>query len=117
VIEVKSVVPDVQATLAGIDRKARLASRIALDRGWSARGVSRLLILPDDQTARRRVVAFSATFDQALPARTAEIRRWASEPNGQISGIAFVSDPTHTGARHRVATTRGGIERGRPAPS
>jgi transcriptional regulator with XRE-family HTH domain len=117
VIEVKSVVPDVQATLAGVDRKARLAPQIALDRGWNARAVSRVLILPDDRTARRRVVAFSTTFDQAFPARTAEIRRWASKPSGQISGIAFVSDPTHTGARHRVATTRGGIERGRPAPS
>jgi hypothetical protein len=116
VIEVKSVVPDVQATLAGVDRKARLAPRIAVDRGWKARGTSRLLILPDDRTARRRVAAFSATFDQAFPARTAEIRRWASKPNGQISGIAFVSDPTHTGARHRVATNRRGVERGRGAP-
>jgi transcriptional regulator with XRE-family HTH domain len=117
VIEVKSVVPDVQATLAGVDRKARLAPRIALDRGWKARGVSRVLILPDDRTARRRVAAFSATFDQAFPARTAEIRRWASKPSGQISGIAFVSDPTHTGARHRVATNRARVERGRAAPS
>jgi hypothetical protein len=117
VIEVKSVVPDVQATLAGVDRKARLAPRIAVDRGWKARATSRLLILPDDRTARRRVAAFSATFDQAFPARTAEIRRWASKPSGQISGIAFVSDPTHPGARQRVATQRRGVERGRAAPS
>ncbi|HEV2006268.1 MAG TPA: hypothetical protein VGQ85_06590, partial [Candidatus Limnocylindrales bacterium] len=115
VIEVKSVVPDVQATLAGIDRKARLAPRIALDRGWKTRYVSRVLILPDDRTARRRVAAFSSTFDQAFPARTAEVRRWAMKPGAPISGIAFVSDPTHTGARHRVAATGGRVERDRPA--
>jgi transcriptional regulator with XRE-family HTH domain len=117
VIEVKSVIPDVQATLSGVDRKARLAPRIALDRGWKSGRVSRVLILPDDRTARRRVAAFSATFDQAFPARTAEIHRWAKGPSGQISGIAFVSDPTHTGARHRVATARAGTERGRAALS
>jgi transcriptional regulator with XRE-family HTH domain len=117
VIEVKSVVPDVQATLAGVDRKARLAPRIALDRGWKARTVARVLILPDDRTARRRVAAFATTFDQAFPARTAEIRRWAIKPTGQISGIAFVSDPTHAGARHRVAPNRRGPKRGRPAPN
>jgi transcriptional regulator with XRE-family HTH domain len=117
VIEVKSVVPDVQATLAGMDRKARLAPRVALDRGWKARGTSRILILPDDRTARRRVAAFSSTFDQAFPARTAEVRRWAKKPDAQISGVVFVSDPTHMGARHRVAPTRSRAERGRAAPS
>jgi len=115
VIEVKSVVPDVQATLAGVDRKARLAPRIALDRGWKTREVSRVLILPDDRTSRRRVAAFSSTFDQAFPARTAEIRRWAKKPGARLSGIAFMSDPTHTGARHRVAPARRRVERGRVA--
>ena len=36
VIEVKSVVPDSQATLHGLDRKARLAPQIAAERGWRA---------------------------------------------------------------------------------
>lgn len=117
VIEVKSVVPDVQATLAGVDRKARLAPRVALDRGWNARRTSRILILPDDRTSRRRVAAFSSTFDQAFPARTAEVRRWAKKPDRQISGVVFVADPTHTGARHRVGTTRSRAERGHVAPS
>lgn len=51
VIEVKSVVPDVQATLSGIDRKARIAPHLARDRGWAVDAVARLLVLPDDRTA------------------------------------------------------------------
>jgi transcriptional regulator with XRE-family HTH domain len=39
VTEVKSVVPDSQATIAGVDRKARLGPEIARSRGWSCRGV------------------------------------------------------------------------------
>ena len=40
VVEVKSVVPDVQATLLVFDRKTRLATEIARQRGWVAPGVA-----------------------------------------------------------------------------
>ncbi len=109
VVEVKSVVPDVQATLAGIDRKARLAPSIARDRGWAAASVSRVLVLPDDRTARRRVDAFAATFGLAFPARTIAVRRWLRSPTGLIAGVLFVSDGPHAVTRHRV---RGGTVRG-----
>lgn len=102
VVEVKSVVPDVQATLAGIDRKARLAPSIARDRGWAAGSVSRLLVLPDDRTARRRVDAFAVTFGRAFPARTVAVRRWLRSPTGSIAGVLFVSDAPLAAARHRV---------------
>jgi transcriptional regulator with XRE-family HTH domain len=101
VIEVKSTVPDVQATLAGIDRKARLAERIAMERGWRVRSVSRWLVLPDDRTSRRRVETHAATFDAALPARTLELRQWARRPGGSVRGILFESVPSMP--RHRVA--------------
>lgn len=102
VIEVKTVVPDVQATLAGIDRKARLAPTIARDRGWHAGTVARLLVLPDDRTARRRIDAFGATFNRAFPARTREVRRWLREPVGALSGVLFLTDTRHARARHRI---------------
>ena len=54
VVEVKSVVPDVQATLVTLDRKERLAPHIARGRGWDAVAVGRLLVIRDDRTARRR---------------------------------------------------------------
>jgi transcriptional regulator with XRE-family HTH domain len=75
VIEIKSVVPDLQAKLGVLDRKVRLAADIARERGWLVRSVSRLLVLPDDRTARRRVDQHSATFDATLPARSVEVRR------------------------------------------
>lgn len=102
VIEIKSVVPDVQATLSGVDRKARLAPQIARDRGWQVRSVARVLVLPDQRTARRRVEAFSATFDRAFPARTAEIKRWLAAPGEALAGILFLSDLRATQPRQRV---------------
>ena len=97
VIEVKSVVADLQATLHGIDRKARVALAVGRERGWQAKSVSRLLILPSDKTARRRVAMHRATFRAALPATTLEVRRWLRSPTGTMSGILFVSDVRHKG--------------------
>jgi hypothetical protein len=103
VIEIKSVVPDMQGMLGGIDRKARLAREIARERGWRVTDVTRLLVLPDDRTARRRVERYGATFRTALPARTAEVRRWLRHPEGTMNGVLFLSDAHHASARHRVS--------------
>ena len=102
VVEVKSVVPDLQATLSGLDRKVRLAPVLARERGWDGRGVARLLALPDDRTARRRVEAFGATFDVALPKRTSAVKRWLARPDDTIAGLLFLSDLPAVQARHRV---------------
>lgn len=122
VIEVKSVVPDLQAMLHGIDRKARVAPRIARERGWNVRTVARLLVLPDDRTARRRVVSHAATFATALLARTIEVRRWLRAPVGPIAGILFLGRPTTSASRHRVranqptASQKGIMRAGQLAP-
>jgi transcriptional regulator with XRE-family HTH domain len=75
VVEVKSVVPYVQATLVTLDRKERLAIEIGRARGWDAAGVAKLLVIRDDRTARRRIDRHAATFGNAFPDRLL-----ASEP-------------------------------------
>jgi transcriptional regulator with XRE-family HTH domain len=106
VIEIKSVVPDLQAKLGVLDRKVRLAADIARERGWLVRSVSRLLVLPDDRTARRRVDQHSATFDATLPARSVEVRRWLAAPAGRLAGVLFMTNDHQTSTRHRVAGPR-----------
>ncbi|MGH2475699.1 MAG: helix-turn-helix domain-containing protein [Candidatus Limnocylindrales bacterium] len=106
VIEIKSVVPDLQAMLGTLDRKVRLASEVARERGWRVRSVSRLLVLPDDRTARRRVDQHGSTFHAALPARTVEVRRWLRAPVGRLAGVLFLTDAHQTSTRHRVGRPR-----------
>lgn len=110
VIEVKSVLPDLQGLLAGIDRKARIAPSLARSRGWDVSAVARLVILPGDSTTRRRAGAHAATLDTALPARTVEVRRWAHDPKGSLAGILFLPRPARGASRHRVAPTREGTD-------
>lgn len=95
-VEVKSVVPDLQATLFVVDRKGRLARTIARERGWEANAVATVLVLPEERTARRRVDEHRATFGAALPARNVQVRRFIRRPAGDLRGILFLrtDDPT-----------------------
>ena len=97
-----------QAMLVTLDRKSRLASEIAAERDWRARSVSRLLVLPSDRTARRRIQTHRATLDAVLPARTLEVRHWLQAPSGTIRGVLFLPNDTQPGTRHRVGNQKAG---------
>jgi hypothetical protein len=107
VIEIKSVVPDLQAMLGTLDRKARVAVDLARERRWRVTSVSRLIVLPDDRTARRRVAEHQTIFRAALPARTVEVRRWLRAPTGPLNGLWFLTDAPQAVPRHRVPTPSG----------
>lgn len=102
VVEVKSVIPDIQATLAALDRKVRLGPAIARDRGWRSERVATILVAAEGRTNRRRVQAVGATFATHLPARSAEARRFVERPSGTIHGLWFLPISTQTPGRHRV---------------
>ncbi|HET7028874.1 MAG TPA: hypothetical protein VFI34_00055, partial [Candidatus Limnocylindrales bacterium] len=97
VVEVKSVVPDSQATVHGLDRKARLGPEIATERGWRARSVSRLLVIGESSTSRRRIERLAATYDVACPDRGAVVRRWLRRPAGTMNGLMFLPFDSHGG--------------------
>jgi len=111
IVEVKSVVPDMQALLGGLDRKARVGPTLAAQREWRPLTVSRLLVLPDDRTARRRLEQHAATVRVALPAGTRDVRRWLADPIGAFAGVLFLPSSQRTTARHRVGASR------EPAPA
>jgi hypothetical protein len=115
-IEVKSVVPDSQATLHGLDRKARLAPQLAEERGWEWRNVGRLLVVAESRTSRRRVAALAATYDTALPDRNVEVRRWIRKPTGPLAGLLFLTNAS-PGSTKRASTGRERVRRPSEAAS
>lgn len=90
-VEIKSVVPDSQATILGLDRKARLAPQLAAERGWECQAVARMLIIGSSPTSRRRVAQLGATYDAVFPMRGRALRRWLRNPEGAVSGLLFVA--------------------------
>ncbi|TMF33733.1 MAG: hypothetical protein E6I26_13740 [Chloroflexi bacterium] len=102
VVEVKSVVPDSQSTLHGLDRKTRLAPQLAAKRGWRVRHTSRLLVIDDTSTSRRRIARLAATYDVALPLRGRDVTAYLRRPDRPISGLLFLPDDSQKGSSPRA---------------
>jgi hypothetical protein len=80
VVEVKSTIPDIGNLLIPLDRKLRLAPRLAMDRGWTALAFGRLLVVSEGSVNRRRIEAHAAIFRSAFPCRGREVRDWLVHP-------------------------------------
>ena len=110
VIEIKSELVSIEATLRKLDEKVRLAPKIARSLGWDPATISRLLVLPDDRTQRRRVQAHAAILERALPVRSRAARAWCRTPAAPMAGLLFLPTmhPLHrkaaNGRRERIRT-------------
>ena len=81
-IEVKTQVGDVQATVSTFERKVRILPEVlAREEGWHAIAVGRLLVIADTHANRSVVREHQRIFDSVWPARTAATRRWIRVPS------------------------------------
>lgn len=107
IVEIKTELVSVEATLRKHDEKVRLGPRIAAERlGWRAVAVGGVVVLPSDRTERRRVDRHAALLLPALPARGLALRQWLKRPTGTVAGLWFVT-PTNGGATGRPRDSRG----------
>lgn len=93
VVEIKTVIADVQGLLRPIDVKLRLAGGIARDLGWEPRVVVPALVVSEDSTSRRRVAAHAVLFNR-FALRGWPAHRWLRTPDGTISGLLLFVDPS-----------------------
>lgn len=91
VVEVKSSLTSVESTLRKLDEKVRnVQTTLAVQRfGRGERTVGRLLVLPSNTVARRRVDGERRVLDVALPDRGPVVRRWLRRPDADLRGIWF----------------------------
>jgi transcriptional regulator with XRE-family HTH domain len=99
VVEIKSELTSVEATIRKLDEKVRLTiDAIAETRfGARPRAVARLLVLPATTTQRERVTSADDVLGVALPVRFDAVRTWLRSPSGPIRGILFVRDTNPNG--------------------
>lgn len=99
-IEIKTELTAIDDTIRRLDVKSRLGAKLTFDRfGWRPSSVSRLLVVLDRSTNRRRVAEHEGSLGRAFPDRGTELRRWLREPAGRVSGLRFVSPTNRSGAR------------------
>lgn len=80
VVEIKTVLVDVQELLGGLDVKVRNAPRVASSIGWQVRGVVPVLALLATRTNRRRIADHAGLF-AALALRGRSARAWLRRPS------------------------------------
>jgi transcriptional regulator with XRE-family HTH domain len=107
VIELKTDVADVNELVGTVDRKGRLARRIAVERGWIGAHdppptVSIWIIVADGHTNRRRIQAHGTMLRAAFPVDGRAIRAWLRNPTRPIRALSFWPDS-------RPATVRGDL--------
>ncbi|MGH2465323.1 MAG: helix-turn-helix transcriptional regulator [Candidatus Limnocylindrales bacterium] len=107
VVEIKTELVSIEATLRKLDEKTRLAPAIATARfGWQPAAVGRLLVLPDVRSERRRAASHGAVLDGALPVRSYAARSWCRSPVGSTAALLFLSQGRGVGSPPVGHTTR-----------
>jgi transcriptional regulator with XRE-family HTH domain len=106
VVELKTALVDVNEVLGTLDRKRRLAVRVAGERGWRASTVGTWLLFAEDRSTRRRIADHRTMLRSAAPAGGRAIRHWLRDPNGPIRAMsAWPMDKV--GAARRDSRIRG----------
>lgn len=106
VIELKTDIVDVNDLMGSVDRKRRLAARIARDRGWDPATVSCWVVVAESSTNRRRVEAHAAVLRAAFPVDGRRMRHWLGEPAGAVAALSFWSGAHGAHATRSPATIR-----------
>jgi transcriptional regulator with XRE-family HTH domain len=106
VIELKTELVDVQELLGTLDRKRRLARKIAGDRGWHPTEVGVWVILAGHRTNRRRVDEHRTVLRAALPADGRTMNAWLLAPRGPVAALSFWPYSTGAPGSRPLAPTR-----------
>lgn len=112
VVEVKTLIVDVQHLLGGLDVKVRLAPSVARELGWAARAVVPAVVVAEGTTNRRRLSEHPILFAR-FALRGWSATRWIRSPVTGVSGLLLLaklpvanhSDLRRAG-RQRVRRTR-----------
>ena len=106
IIELKTEMVDPQELVATMDRRMRLARRIAGRFGWEPATVSSWVVLTETSTNRRRVARHRRLLRTAFPADGRAIRTWLQAPSRSISALSLWSDVRSGPLRRTISQTK-----------
>ncbi len=110
VVEVKTVIAEIQDLLGSLNTKERIAPMVARSLGWRAVRAIPFLVVADGTTNRRRLAAHTRLFARyALRGKGAAA--WIRQPGGNASGLVLLAKLPN---RNGVGVRRAGRQRVRP---
>ncbi|HEX7492425.1 MAG TPA: helix-turn-helix domain-containing protein, partial [Candidatus Limnocylindrales bacterium] len=106
VIELKTAIVDVDELLGTLDRKRRLAVRIAGERDWVVRSVGVWLVVSDSRINRRRAAEHQTLLASALPRDGRSFAPVFAKPEGEaVSGIIYWPNSPGGKVRHPIVAS------------
>jgi transcriptional regulator with XRE-family HTH domain len=88
IIELKTDIADVNELVGTVDRKRRLARKVAAERGLDPETVSVWVIVAAGRTSRARIAAHGAMLRAAFPDDGRSVRRWLADPSMPIAMLS-----------------------------
>lgn len=92
VVEFKTELVDVNDLVGSMDRRRRLAIKIAGDFGWRPVGVSTLVVLTGRRTNRRRVADHRTVLRAAFPFDGRHLSAWLRDPSEAVAILTMWPD-------------------------
>lgn len=110
VVEIKTVIAEIQDLLGALNTKARVAPRVARTLSWRADRTVPFLVAAETTTNRRRLAAHGRLFAR-LAVRGKAAVAWIRRPEGAPSGLLLLAKLPN---RNGVGVRRAGRQRVRP---
>ena len=91
VIELKTEIVDINDLMTTVDRRRRLAPRMAGERGWHPTSVSVWVAVADSRTNRRRFARHERALRSKLPDDGHRLRSFLAAPDTAVAALSFMS--------------------------
>lgn len=90
VVELKTAIVDVNDLMSTMDRRRRLASKIASDLGWNAEVVATWVVVAPGRSNDRALAEHATVLRAKFPGDGRSMRRWLARPSGEIAALSFL---------------------------
>jgi transcriptional regulator with XRE-family HTH domain len=90
VVELKTVLVDINDLMSTMDRRRRLAWKIAMDLGWNAKSVATWVVVSPGRTNDRALAEHATVLRAKFPDDGRSMRRWLGRPSGEVAALSFL---------------------------
>ncbi len=118
IVELKTRIVDINNLMATMDIRARMARRIARDRGWAPTAIGLWVVMAPGRTNARILADHETVLRAKFPEDGRTMRGWLARPSGTVAALSFLPqvrlgtlgrDPTTPRrVRRRAASVDGG---------
>ena len=106
VIELKTELVDINDLMGAADRRRRLATTLARERGWDPLTIGLWVVVAESRTNRRAVAAYESVLRAKFPMDGRAMRHWLHNPVGRVDALGFLPSVHRVHARRDLAPVR-----------